>query len=246
VGETDLMTTHPALSRQAIGWDPAMYSKGSDKKVRWECEKGHQWNAVISSRVSGVGCPICSGRQVLKGFNDLATTHPILAKEANGWDVTAFGFGSAKIQSWICDQGHQYKSKIHSRTYMKSGCPKCAATGFDQTEPAWLYFVENLELEMFQIGISNFPDQRLATHAKTDWILREIRGPSDGYLIQKLETACLHSLEKRGAILGHKAGIDKFDGYTESWIKSSLKVESIKQIIDWVYEDDAELNLKNW
>jgi hypothetical protein len=47
-------------------------------------------------------------------------------------------------------------------------------------------------------------------------------------------------LEKRGAILGHKAGIDKFDGYTEAWTKASLKVTSIKQILDWVYEDESK------
>ena len=39
--------------------------------------------------------------------------------------------------------------------------------------------------------------------------------------------------------LGHKAGIEKFDGYTEAWTKKSLNVTSIKQILDWVYEDEA-------
>jgi hypothetical protein len=49
----------------------------------------------------------------------------------------------------------------------------------------------------------------------------------------------LHALEKRGAVLGHKAGIDKFDGYSEAWTKASLNVTSIKQILDWVYEDEG-------
>ena len=61
----------------------------------------------------------------------------------------------------------------------------------------------------------------------------------DGHLTQKLETDCLHALEKRGAILGHKAGIEKFDGYSEAWTKQSLNVTSIKQILDWVYEDEG-------
>ena len=47
-----------------------------------------------------------------------------------------------------------------------------------------------------------------------------------------------NDLEKRGAILGHKAGIEKFDGYSEAWTKKSLSVTSIKQIINWVYEDE--------
>jgi len=92
---------------------------------------------------------------------------------------------------------------------------------------------------MFQIGITNFPDDRLAKHKRGGWEVIELRGPMDGHLTQKLETDCLHALEKRGAILGHKAGIEKFDGYTEAWTKKSLNVTSIKQILDWVYEDEA-------
>jgi hypothetical protein len=61
----------------------------------------------------------------------------------------------------------------------------------------------------------------------------------EGHLTRNLETSCLHALEKRGAILGHKAGITKFDGYTEAWTKASLKVASIRQILDWVYEDEG-------
>ena len=95
---------------------------------------------------------------------------------------------------------------------------------------------------MWQVGITNNPDNRLNQHARRNWELIEIRGPMDGHLTQDLETSCLHALEKRGAILGHKAGIAKFDGYTEAWTKTSLNVTSIKQIMDWVYEDEG---LKN-
>jgi hypothetical protein len=35
----------------------------------------------------------------LQGFNDLATTHPELAKEAFGWDPTKVSRGSAKKQN---------------------------------------------------------------------------------------------------------------------------------------------------
>jgi hypothetical protein len=50
----------------------------------------------------------------------------------------------------------------------------------------------------------------------------------------------LHALGKDGAILDHKAGIDKFDGYSEAWTKASLNVISIRQILDWVYEDESK------
>ena len=84
VGFNDLATQHPELARQ---WDyrknaplvPADISAGSHRSVWWRCEKGHSWRASIHSRASGCGCPICAGRQILVGENDLATVDPELA-----------------------------------------------------------------------------------------------------------------------------------------------------------------------
>jgi hypothetical protein len=101
-----------------------------------------------------------------------------------------------------------------------------------------LYLIENELLEMLQIGISNFPTKRLDQHSRRDWTVIEVRGPMDGHLAQQLETAILHAVERRGALLGHKAQIEKFDGYSEAWTKNSLKVTSFKQLLDWVYDDD--------
>jgi hypothetical protein len=93
---------------------------------------------------------------------------------------------------------------------------------------------------MFQIGISNVPVTRLGQHSKRGWEVLEVRGPMEGHLAKQLETAILHAVERRGAVLGHKAEIEKFDGYTEAWTKASLKVTSIKQLLDWVYQDESK------
>ena len=93
---------------------------------------------------------------------------------------------------------------------------------------------------MFQIGISNFLENRLNKHVGGGWEVIEVRGPMDGFLTQELERLSLEALKRRGAILGRKGSIEKFDGYTEAWTKQSLNVTSIKQILDWVYEDEAQ------
>jgi hypothetical protein len=98
---------------------------------------------------------------------------------------------------------------------------------------------------MFQVGISNFPENRIGQHSKRGWEVMEVRGPMEGQLAQQLETAILHAVERRGAVLGHKAGIEKFDGYSEAWTKDSLPVDSFKQLLDWVYEDDEALTHLN-
>lgn len=114
----------------SLGLDPYRLTHGSDKKVWWQCPKGHEWPAAISSRVRGRGCPVCSGRRILTGYNDLATTHPGLAKE---WHPTKNGdltpdkvtAGSNKKIWWQCVAGHEWEAVINSR---KSGigCPICA------------------------------------------------------------------------------------------------------------------------
>jgi hypothetical protein len=240
-GFNDLATTHPEVATQAEGWDPSKVIAGSHKKLNWKCEEGHLYSSTPHMRSSGrggTGCPFCSGNKVLVGFNDLATTHSELASQAVGWDPRKITGGNNKRVKWKCKEGHVWLASSHTRTSGR-GCPSCAQTGFDPNQPGYLYLIDHFDLHMFQIGITNFPEDRLGDHKRSGWEVIELRGPMDGHLTQQLETSCLRTLEKRGAILGHKAGIDKFDGYTEAWTKKSLNVTSIKQILDWVYEDEA-------
>jgi hypothetical protein len=208
------------------------------KNVRWICELGHQWKVPVYYRSSGSGCPVCSNQSVLVGFNDLASTNPELAAQADGWDPSTVTKGSDKKLSWKCELGHKWEAIVFSRNAGR-GCPTCAVTGFDPNQSGFLYLIDHFDLHMLQIGITNSPEDRLDRHARKGWEVIELRGPMDGHLTRHLETSCLHALEKRGAILGHKAGIDKFDGYSEAWTKASLNVTSIKQILDWVYEDEG-------
>ena len=239
-GFNDLQTTNPELAAQADGWNPTTLTNFSNKKVGWKCELGHTWVAVLNNRTNGRNCPTCAGRVILTGFNDLQTTNPELAVQADGWDPTVVGMGSdAPKRWWKCLEGHRWKASVNGRS--RTGCPTCAQTGFDPNQSGWLYLIDNDALDMFQIGISNFLDKRLADHSKRGWEVIEVRGPMKGHLAQQLETAILHAVERRGAVLGHKAQIEKFDGYSEAWTKDSLTVASFKQLLDWVYEDDKNI-----
>jgi len=237
-GFNDLATTNPELALQADGWDPTTITAGSGAKVGWKCNYGHRWKTVLSSRSRGIGCPVCSGRQVLAGFNDLATTNPELALQADGWDPTRVTAGSSKKLGWRCEEGHKWRTKVGHRS-AGIGCPSCANSGFDPNKPGWLYLIDHDALNMLQIGISNIPDKRLNTHSKRGWEVLEIRGPMEGHLAQQLETSILHVIEKRGAILGPRAKIEKFDGYSEAWTKNSLEVRSFKELLEMVYSDET-------
>lgn len=110
---------------------PAQVCYGSKRKVWWRCEKGHSWQAAAYTRTgSGTGCPVCAGKVVQAGENDLATCYPELARQ---WHPTKNGAmvpsqilpGSHKVVWWICEAGHQWRAKVKSRT-AGSGCPVCA------------------------------------------------------------------------------------------------------------------------
>lgn len=239
IGYNDLATTHPELAAQADGWDPITLTAGSSKKVGWKCKKGHIWKAVVYNRSKGLGCPVCSNQLVLAGYNDLATTNPKLASEADGWDPATLTAHSNKKVGWRCERGHTWKTRVTHRSN-GIGCPSCAKYGFDPNKNAWLYLIEHDELDMFQVGITNSPKQRLAKHTNRDWEVIEIRGPMDGALAKNFETSILKSLKIRGAAMAHKTDIRQFDGWTEAWTKDSLPVISFKQILNWVYEDDEK------
>ena len=238
VGFNDLSTLFPNIAKSAYNWDPRTATPKSGKKAQWKCELGHIWTAVIASRTNGHGCPLCSGHSVITGQNDLATIDPELAYQADGWDPSQVMPGTPKKMAWICSEGHKWSAAVSSRS-RGNGCPLCATHGFKPAEPGWLYLVFSDSLEMFQIGISNVPERRLAEHHKNgfDRVL-DLRGPMDGIITQHLERQFLMALSKRKAIFANKAGLDKFDGYTEAWTEASLQVTSIKQMLDWVYEDE--------
>lgn len=61
-GYNDLATTNPELATQAHGWDPTTVAAMSDKKCQWICGEDHVWDAVVSSRSEGRGCPYCAER----------------------------------------------------------------------------------------------------------------------------------------------------------------------------------------
>ena len=133
-GYNDLATTNPALVAE---WNykkngnltPEDIIAGSEQKVWWSCSKGHEWKTQIKNRTKGTGCPYCAGRKVLIGFNDLATTNPVLASEWNyqkNGDLTPNDFtaNSSKKVWWKCNEGHEWQATITNRNHAND-CPVC-------------------------------------------------------------------------------------------------------------------------
>jgi uncharacterized Zn-finger protein len=233
VGFNDLATTNPTLAAQAHGWDPTTVTEVSDKRRDWVCGEGHTWTAVVGSRSAGNGCPICAGKQVLVGFNDLATLHPELASQAHGWDPTTVTVKSGKRMAWKCSEDHVWQTAVGHRS-VGNGCPSCAEYGFDPAKPGWLYLMEHPKRGLYQIGISNVIEQRLKTHKRKGWVLVDISAEMPGAVAHDYEQGGRRAISRRGGIFTNHYGSEKSGGYSEVWKKSSLHIRSIAELMKMV------------
>lgn len=117
--------------------DADKYSYASHTKLAWVCNNGHKCYSApfkfttkgTAKRALGVySCQVCQGKQIIIGYNDLATTRPDLAEEWNyerntilPTQVTA---GSFKDVWWKCKLGHEWVARVSARDY-RNGCPYC-------------------------------------------------------------------------------------------------------------------------
>jgi len=115
---------------------PDQISSSANYKAWWICSKcGYNWQALVYSRSknNGTGCPVCGGKIVVEGYNDIKTNYPELVKE---WDYekndklgiypTRVSKSSDKKMWWICPIcNYSYYAGIKNRT-RGTGCPRCA------------------------------------------------------------------------------------------------------------------------
>lgn len=134
-GFNDLASQYPDIAAE---WSdrnlpllPTMVTAFANSKAWWKCKDcGNEWYTLISTRSGGSRCPYCSGYTLLKGFNDLATTHPDLAAE---WSERNYPLMPDEVNAksrhnvwWKCKTcGNEWKSVINARV-KGTVCPVCA------------------------------------------------------------------------------------------------------------------------
>lgn len=130
--DVDLMAEWNTERNEAGGISPIGLIVGSHKKVWWRCRKcRYEWISAVNKRaVSRHKCPACVGQAVHKGYNDLLSVRPDLAKEWDG-DKNIFNpdeimAGSSKKYWWKCSKcGYEWQTTVANRMKSK-GCPACA------------------------------------------------------------------------------------------------------------------------
>ena len=129
-----LATAYPELAAQ---WHPTKNGDLTPEQVPanskeyawWQCDKGHEWQAIIYFRSRGTGCPVCAKRRVIAGQNDIVTQKPEVAAQ---WHPTKNGLLTPDQVSpsnkqkvwWQCEKGHEWQATIAHRC-KGVGCPVC-------------------------------------------------------------------------------------------------------------------------
>ena len=116
-------------SDRVVWWYKEYYDKELKKTFKFE------WDASVSERSSGSGCPYLSGKRVYIGFNDLATRYPKLVEQwssKNKCKPTEVSYGSNKKIIWNLKYFDptlnkeflfEWEATIVSRTTKGIGCP---------------------------------------------------------------------------------------------------------------------------
>ena len=157
--------------------------------------------------------------KLVVGINDLATLHPEVAAEADGWDPTTTHSGAHAKKRWVCSEGHKWVATVKDRTGDGNCCPFCADHGFNRDKDAWIYLMERPGEQ--QIGITNDLETRIKTHQGRGWNLIETVGPIYGDIAFQTERNFKEWLKQE---------IGTVKGTTENWVTSSMEIRSLAEL----------------
>lgn len=117
-------------------WSTVSRNPKSHTKWKWSCPKcGTSYNAMCQTmfraeRKTGYPCPVCADLVLVKGYNDLATRYPDIAKRLEpGIDPCSIIYSKKKPLTFICDKGHVFHLTIQ-RMLNGDSCPVCRSGGY--------------------------------------------------------------------------------------------------------------------
>lgn len=178
VGENDLATVAPKVAAMLSEKDKHLASEviaGSNKKAIFMCPDCHQeFEATISHVVRSVGngttgCPVCVGKKVVPGINDLASQYPKVAAMWSGKNkltASEVAVGSNKKAVFVCpDCGKEFKAMICNVVCSVendcTGCYDCAMRKISAISKPECFVVRLMLAFASENGIANpFSDVR--------------------------------------------------------------------------------------
>lgn len=127
----------PALADLLVDQSLRTIAKGADRTVWWRCvnhldNPKHVYPAKVYNKTNAkhpTKCPICSGRLVVAGINDIATTHPEITELFVDQTIptTVTAQSNKKFQFHCGNPDHDpWTAPVSRLTGQGSRCPQCS------------------------------------------------------------------------------------------------------------------------
>jgi very-short-patch-repair endonuclease len=160
-------------SKNATTIIPEKLTYGSNVKIWWICNKGHEWEASVKNRTKGRKCPYCVGKKASK-YNNLEFLYPDIAKEwhpIKNLGITPLEVTTRTLKKvwWRCKKGHEWEAAISNRT--KGGkCPVCNIDNIVNNERRWFKNSSVLISEWHKVKNGNLkPEDVALSYNKLIW-----------------------------------------------------------------------------
>lgn len=219
--------------------------KGYRSKMNFYCNLGHRWDELAGNALQGYGCPYCSNKRVLIGFNDLWTTDPDIANLlTNAQDGYMYTRGSEAKLDFTCKNcGFASKHIIYNATKYGVSCPKCS-DGISFANKFMFNMLEQLQVD-FDCEYSIIgQDYRYDFFLKTYNMIIEMHGRQhyEGWN-DKRSLEEIQRVDKEKMIYAKKSGINTYIVINSS--KSDMNYIS-NNIIQSKLSDLLDLSIVDW
>jgi hypothetical protein len=103
---------------------------GSEEKYKFECDRGHQWEATFANVLSGTWCPGCKGSRISKSKIDPFGLEKLkLLAESRGGSLVSETYQGVNFKhSWKCSKNHEWKA-CPADVKRGSWCKICRRSG---------------------------------------------------------------------------------------------------------------------
>jgi thiol-disulfide isomerase/thioredoxin len=103
----------------------AVYA-GTHSKLKWQCGKGHEWEARPENIKRGSWCPQCAAEA--RGINKRLTLRQMrrIARKRGGKCLSTVYASTLSNLRWQCRKRHEWEAAPHNIIYQGSWCPHCS------------------------------------------------------------------------------------------------------------------------
>lgn len=157
-GVNDFESRYPQFAKY---WDydlndekPWEVNYNSEKNYHFICDKGHKFMrdpCHMRRGMSGNGCPVCRGRRIIEGSNDLLSQRPDVAgnwvSELNDLAVNEVTVRSNQYAYFRCSSkrcNNIFREKICAVTSTNGLCPDCRNRTYSDAEKDLSEYIKNL------------------------------------------------------------------------------------------------------